>query len=64
VGTVVFYLATIVSIYLKMTEKSKPKKRGRPKTRTLKIDHPPEYVAKAIFAAGDVKKKGKKKTEK
>jgi len=47
-----------------MTEKSKPKKRGRPKTRTLKIDHPPEYVAKAIFAAGDVKKKGKKKTEK
>ena len=48
--------------------KETPKKRGRPKTRTLKLDHPPEYIAKAIFAAGKPKKskpvKSKKKAEK
>ena len=41
--------------------KKSPKKRGRPETRTVKIDHPPEYIAKAIFAAGKPEKVSKKK---
>ena len=34
----------------------KKRKRGRPETRTLKIDASPEYIAKAIFAAGKLDK--------
>ena len=40
--------------------KKQAKKRGRPETRVLKIDASPEYVAKAIFAAGKMDKKDSK----
>ena len=41
----------------------KTKKRGRPETRVLKIDASPEYVVKAIFAAGRPAKPNKKKAK-
>ena len=44
-----------------MTKKETPKKQERPETRVVKIDHPPEYIAKAIFAAGKPSAKSKKK---
>ena len=37
--------------------KKAKRKRGRPETRVVKIDATPEYVAKAIFAAGKLNKK-------
>lgn len=37
--------------------KKAKRKRGRLETRVVKIDASPEYVAKAIFAAGKINKK-------
>ena len=37
--------------------KKAKRKRGRPESRVVKIDATPEYVAKAIFAAGKLSKK-------
>ena len=37
--------------------KKAKRKRGRPETRVVKIEATPEYVAKAIFAAGKLNKK-------
>ena len=37
--------------------KKAKRKRGRPETRVVKIEATPEYVAKAIFAAGKTNKK-------
>ena len=33
------------------------RKQGRPETRVVKIEATPEYVAKAIFVAGELNKK-------
>lgn len=37
--------------------KKAKRKRGRSESRVVKIDAAPEYVAKAIFAAGKIGKK-------
>ena len=37
--------------------KKAKRKRGRPETRVVKIEATPEYVAQAIFAAGEINKK-------
>ena len=34
-----------------MKEKKKPKKRGRPESRIIKLDATPEEAARALFSA-------------